>query len=202
MAVLLTRASCLAGQCLRGSFRSRPERLQGKRKPSYTVSMATQGFGSVPSTSRRTCASATSLERSDSFLKRASLDGRLYAFSTRPESSRRGRQVACVPASPRANPRSRGGPSWGRPQPSRRNRWARDHRAPHPPRCRSPAAGRPGGSVAGRSNQRYFVEKGRVFARDLPFEAKHSEEFLKLFYSHRYPEFSFDEENVILAKKP
>jgi hypothetical protein len=45
-------------------------------------------------------------------------------------------------------------------------------------------------------------EKDRVFARDLPFEAKHSEEFLKLFYSHRYPEFSFDEENVILAKKP
>ena len=144
MAVLLTRASCLAGQCLMGSFRSRPERLQGKRKPSYTVSMATQGFGSVPSTSRRTCASATSLERTDSFLKRASLYGRLYAFSTRPGSSRRGRQVACVPASPRANPRSRGGPSWGRPEPSRRNRWARDHR---PPTRRGAGVRRPAGQA-------------------------------------------------------
>jgi hypothetical protein len=44
-------------------------------------------------------------------------------------------------------------------------------------------------------------EKNRVLPKDLPFEAKYAEEFLRLFYSHRYPEFSFDEENMILAKK-
>jgi hypothetical protein len=41
----------------------------------------------------------------------------------------------------------------------------------------------------------------KVFARDLPFENKYSEEFLRLFYSHKYPEFSLDEENMVLAKK-
>src|SRR4030066_926123 len=44
-------------------------------------------------------------------------------------------------------------------------------------------------------------EKRQVSARDLPFEPRYSEEFLRLFYSHRYPEFSFDEENMVLAKK-
>jgi hypothetical protein len=44
-------------------------------------------------------------------------------------------------------------------------------------------------------------EKNRVLPEDLPFEARYAEEFLRLFYSHRYPEFSFDEENMILAKK-
>jgi hypothetical protein len=44
-------------------------------------------------------------------------------------------------------------------------------------------------------------EKSRVLPKDLPFEAKYAEEFLRLFYSHRYPEFSFDEENMVLAKK-
>jgi hypothetical protein len=41
-----------------------------------------------------------------------------------------------------------------------------------------------------------------VSARDLPFELKSSGEFLKLFYSHKYPAFSLDEENMVLAKKP
>ena len=40
-----------------------------------------------------------------------------------------------------------------------------------------------------------------VSARDLPFDPRHAEEFLKLFYSHKYPEFSLDEENMVLAKK-
>jgi hypothetical protein len=44
-------------------------------------------------------------------------------------------------------------------------------------------------------------DKRQVSARDLPFEPRYSEEFLRLFYSHRYPEFSFDEENMVLAKK-
>jgi hypothetical protein len=41
----------------------------------------------------------------------------------------------------------------------------------------------------------------QVSARDLPFDPRHAEEFLKLFYSHKYPEFSLDEESMILAKK-
>ena len=44
-------------------------------------------------------------------------------------------------------------------------------------------------------------EKRQVSAKDLPFEPRYSEEFLRLFYSHRYPKFSFDEENMVLAKK-
>jgi hypothetical protein len=44
-------------------------------------------------------------------------------------------------------------------------------------------------------------EKLQVSARDLPFESKYSEEFLRLFYSHKYPAFSFDEQNMVLAKK-
>ena len=41
----------------------------------------------------------------------------------------------------------------------------------------------------------------QVSARDLPFELRSSEEFLKLFYSHKYPEFSLDEENMVLTRK-
>jgi hypothetical protein len=44
-------------------------------------------------------------------------------------------------------------------------------------------------------------DKRQVSAKDLPFESRYSEEFLRLFYSHRYPEFSFDEENMVLTKK-
>jgi hypothetical protein len=43
--------------------------------------------------------------------------------------------------------------------------------------------------------------KNTVSARDLPFEAKYSEEFLRLFYSYKYPEFSLDEETMVLARK-
>jgi hypothetical protein len=43
--------------------------------------------------------------------------------------------------------------------------------------------------------------KKQVFAQDLPFDVKYSAEYLKLFYSHKYPEFSFDEENMALARK-
>lgn len=41
----------------------------------------------------------------------------------------------------------------------------------------------------------------QVSSRDLPFEAKYSEEFLRLFYIHKYPEFSLDEDNMVLSKK-
>lgn len=43
--------------------------------------------------------------------------------------------------------------------------------------------------------------KNQVFASDLPFNAQYSEEFLRLFYSHKYPDFSLDEENMVLSKK-
>jgi hypothetical protein len=43
--------------------------------------------------------------------------------------------------------------------------------------------------------------KNQVSARDLPFDVKYSGEFLRLFYSHKYPEFFLDEENMILAKR-
>jgi len=49
--------------------------------------------------------------------------------------------------------------------------------------------------------QNQFDMKSQVFASDLPFDTKYSEEFLRLFYSHKYPEFSLDEENMVLAKK-
>ncbi len=41
----------------------------------------------------------------------------------------------------------------------------------------------------------------QVSPTDLPFDARSAEEFLKLFYSHKYPEFSLDEETMVLAKK-
>lgn len=46
-----------------------------------------------------------------------------------------------------------------------------------------------------------FGAKNQVLASDLPFNVKYSEEFLRLFYSHKYPEFSLDEENMVLSKK-
>lgn len=47
-----------------------------------------------------------------------------------------------------------------------------------------------------------LTTNNQVFAKDLPFETKYSSEFLRLFYSHKYPEFSIDEENMVLARKP
>jgi hypothetical protein len=46
-----------------------------------------------------------------------------------------------------------------------------------------------------------FRQKKHVSAQDLPFEPKYAEEFLRLFYSQRYGEFSFDKENTSLMKK-
>jgi hypothetical protein len=46
-----------------------------------------------------------------------------------------------------------------------------------------------------------FRQKKHVSAKDLPFEPKYAEEYLRLFYSERYGEFSFDKENASLMKK-
>jgi hypothetical protein len=44
-------------------------------------------------------------------------------------------------------------------------------------------------------------QKKKVYAQDLPFDLKYAEEYLKLFYSQKYLEFSFDRENMSLMKK-
>jgi len=43
-------------------------------------------------------------------------------------------------------------------------------------------------------------QKKQVYAQDLPFNLKYAEEYLKLFYSQKYLEFSFDRENNSLMK--
>ena len=46
-----------------------------------------------------------------------------------------------------------------------------------------------------------FREKKCISAEDLPFGPKYAEEYLKLFYSQRYREFSLDKANMLLTKK-
>ena len=46
-----------------------------------------------------------------------------------------------------------------------------------------------------------FRQKKRISAKDLPFEPKYAKAYLKLFYSQRYRELSFDESNMFLTKK-
>jgi hypothetical protein len=46
-----------------------------------------------------------------------------------------------------------------------------------------------------------FRKKKHISAKDLPFEPEYAEEYLKLFYSQRYREFSFDEANMLLMRK-
>jgi hypothetical protein len=46
-----------------------------------------------------------------------------------------------------------------------------------------------------------FRQKKHISAEDLPFGPKYAEEYLKLFYSQRYREFSFDKANMLLTKK-
>jgi len=42
-------------------------------------------------------------------------------------------------------------------------------------------------------------KKKHISAKDLPFEAKYAEEYLRLFHSQRYQEFSFNETNMLLT---
>ena len=46
-----------------------------------------------------------------------------------------------------------------------------------------------------------FREKKSVSPKDLPFEPKYAEEYLKLFYSQKFREFSLDRANMSLTKK-
>jgi hypothetical protein len=46
-----------------------------------------------------------------------------------------------------------------------------------------------------------FRQKKYISAKDLPFEPKYAEEYLKLFYSQKFREFSFDEASMALTRK-
>jgi hypothetical protein len=46
-----------------------------------------------------------------------------------------------------------------------------------------------------------FREKKCISAEDLPFAPKYAEEYLKLFYSQKFREFSFDKANMLLTKR-
>jgi hypothetical protein len=52
-----------------------------------------------------------------------------------------------------------------------------------------------------RAVENLLKEKKRVSAEDLPFESKYAEEYLKLFYSQKFREFSFDRTNMLLTRK-
>jgi hypothetical protein len=45
-----------------------------------------------------------------------------------------------------------------------------------------------------------LTQKNHVYAQELPFELQYAQEYLKLFYSQRYPEFSFDSATMCLMK--
>jgi hypothetical protein len=54
--------------------------------------------------------------------------------------------------------------------------------------------------IAERAIEELLRQKKKVYAQDLPFDLKYAEEYLKLFYSQKYLEFSFDRENNFLMK--
>jgi hypothetical protein len=55
--------------------------------------------------------------------------------------------------------------------------------------------------IAEKAVENLLREKKRISAEDLPFEPKYAEEYLKLFYSQRFREVSFDRANMLLTKK-
>jgi len=55
--------------------------------------------------------------------------------------------------------------------------------------------------VAEIAVENLFREKKSVSPKDLPFEPKYAEEYLKLFYSQKFREFSLDRVNMLLTKK-
>ncbi|UCF45476.1 MAG: hypothetical protein JSW44_02270, partial [Candidatus Bathyarchaeota archaeon] len=46
-----------------------------------------------------------------------------------------------------------------------------------------------------------FEQKKIISPEDLPFGPKYAEEYLKLFYSQKFREFSLDKANMLLTKK-
>jgi chemotaxis protein histidine kinase CheA len=55
--------------------------------------------------------------------------------------------------------------------------------------------------VAEKTVENLLREKQSVSAKDLPFEPRYAEEYLKLFYSQKFREVSLDRTNMLLTKK-
>jgi len=55
--------------------------------------------------------------------------------------------------------------------------------------------------IAAMTIEDLFRQKKRIAAQDLPFESKYAAEYLRLFYSQRYSEFSFDETSLLLTRR-
>jgi hypothetical protein len=55
--------------------------------------------------------------------------------------------------------------------------------------------------LAEKAVENLLKEKTHISAKDLPFEPKYAEEYLKLFYSQKFREFSLDRANMLLTKK-
>ena len=55
--------------------------------------------------------------------------------------------------------------------------------------------------VAERTFENLFREKKSISVKDLPFTPKYAEEYLKLFYSQKFREFSLDRAKMLLTKK-
>ncbi len=55
--------------------------------------------------------------------------------------------------------------------------------------------------VVEKTFENLFKEKNSVSAKDLPFKPKYAEEYLKLFYSQKFREFSLDRAKMLLKKK-
>lgn len=55
--------------------------------------------------------------------------------------------------------------------------------------------------IAEATIENLFEQRKSISAQNLPFEPKHAEEFLRLFYIKRYQNFSFDTANKELIKK-
>jgi hypothetical protein len=55
--------------------------------------------------------------------------------------------------------------------------------------------------VAKTAIDNLFKKKKRISVQDLPFEPSDAEEYLKIYYSERIHDFTFDEENISLSRK-
>jgi hypothetical protein len=55
--------------------------------------------------------------------------------------------------------------------------------------------------TAEASIEELLKQKKRLSPQDLPFQAKFAGEYLRLYYTQRFSEFSFDKENFLLTKK-
>ena len=55
-------------------------------------------------------------------------------------------------------------------------------------------------SVAETAIEDSFKQKSFISAHDLPFEPKFAEEYLRLFYSKRFRDYSFDDQKLILTR--